>query len=154
MCETDLIFNLVNGALSSDLFEILNDEAKVVTLKKVKQGYNCPPRIFNSVDAIGNSMLIIGGMTDAKTVSNDIYWASTNNGFVWRERAKLPHPICGHATCSVGDLIYIFGGYNKGGFTNDFYFYELLTDIVAKVVKYKVPISPRSGCSMVESKGQ
>lgn len=148
---------LDNGALSNDMFEVALEEGKNINVKKVKQSSTCSPRLFHSFNGMKGGFVIIGGLTDPKTYSAEIYTGRiTGAGIEWQTAGKLASPICGHSSCVHDNRLYTLGGYGKSGYTNDFNCYEWHGGFTSfeKVESIASDISPRAGAALTQSQGR
>ncbi|KAG2374463.1 hypothetical protein C9374_010747 [Naegleria lovaniensis] len=138
------------GAISNDLTLVEMDTSKKLMFTKQKQSKPATPRLFASFNCLPQkSLILIGGLDANNHLQSDIQIANISD-LHWREvipeNDKLP-PMADHSSACNQNLLYLFGGIGKQGFSNTFYVYDVPVNTLT-VLSRGSDISPRAGSAM------
>ena len=119
-----------------------------------------PPlsRSSHGVSVVKDTLYLFGGEHEARTpIGNEVYtFDLKDEKMEWKmipTTGDIPSPRFGHAQCSIGDCLYVFGGRMGTAIDekllNDLYEFDTRTKLWSCVQSTGEPPSPRSYHSMV-----
>ncbi|CAG9332589.1 unnamed protein product [Blepharisma stoltei] len=83
-------------------------------------------RMYHSFHLLHDSLWVFGGINEDQALLNDL-WKFDTTTETWSKinsNGDIPSARYMHASCSVQDLVLLFGGIDVSGFLNDFYSYS------------------------------
>jgi len=81
---------------------------------KVHREASLPHRLGHErVVAVGHRLLVLGGRTRPKSVTDAMWWFDTDTRS-WKRAGRLPYPVADAASLSSGGRVYLLGGETPG----------------------------------------
>ncbi|OMJ74118.1 hypothetical protein SteCoe_27038 [Stentor coeruleus] len=108
------------------------------------------PRMFHTSDLISNDIIIFAGLSYNQQYLSDMWKYNIPSGIWIKVQFENESPIkrSGHASCTLGNSLLIFGGEGPNGYINELSTFDYISNTYLSLHEEVADITPRTGSCM------